>query len=156
MIRSRRIAVAVSILALVIGCTCQEDPYTGVETGEDNAVVDAVFASWDLPGSPGCALAVAQDGALVYSRGYGCANLDYDIPITPQTVFDVASINKQFVAAGLNMLALEGKLSLDDNVCKWLPELPEYEWPITLRHMIYHTSGLRDYLRGAKFTLVAL
>ncbi len=146
MIRSRRIAVAVSILALVIGCTCQEDPYTGVETGKDNAVVDAVFASWDVPGSPGCAIAVAQDGALVYSRGYGCANLDYDIPITPQTVFDVASINKQFVAAGLNMLALEGKLSLDDNVRKWLPELPEYEWPITLRHMIYHTSGLRDYL----------
>jgi CubicO group peptidase (beta-lactamase class C family) len=109
-------------------------------------VVDAVFASWDLPGSPGCALAVAQDGALAYSRGYGYANLDYDIPITPQTVFDVASVNKQFVAASISMLALEGKLSLDDNVRKWLPELPEYEWPITLRHMIYHTSGLRDYL----------
>ena len=156
MIRSRRIAVAVSILALVIGCTCQEDRNAAEETGEDNAVVDAVFASWDLPRSPGCALAVAQDGALVYSRGYGYANLDYDIPITPQTVFDVASLNMQFVAAGLTMLALEGKLSFDDNVRKWLPELPEYEWPITLRHMIYHTSGLRDYLRGAKFTLVAL
>ena len=66
--------------------------------------------------------------------------------ITPQTVFDVASVTKQFNAASLNMLALEGKLSLDDNVRKWLPELPEYEWPITLRHMLYHTSGLRDYL----------
>ena len=82
---------------------------------------------------------------LVYSRGYGYANLDYDIPITPQTVFDVASVTKQFNAASLNMLALEGKLSLDDNVRKWLPELPEYEWPITLRHMLHHTSGLRDY-----------
>jgi CubicO group peptidase (beta-lactamase class C family) len=106
MIRYRRIAVAVTILALAVGCTSQDDPHAGVETGEDNAVVDAVFASWDLPGSPGCALAVAQDGALVYSRGYGYANLDYDIPITPQTVFDVASVNKQFVAASLSMLAL--------------------------------------------------
>jgi CubicO group peptidase (beta-lactamase class C family) len=82
-------AAVVTILALTVGCTSQEGPYAGVETGDDNAVVDAVFASWDLPGSPGCALAVAQDGTLVYSRGYGCANLDYDIPITPQTVFDV-------------------------------------------------------------------
>jgi CubicO group peptidase (beta-lactamase class C family) len=144
--RYRRIAGAVSILAFVIGCTSQDDPNAGVETGEDIAVVDAAFASWDSPGSPGCALAVAQDGALVYSRGYGYANLDYDIPITPQTVFDVASINKQFVAASLTMLALEDKLSFDDNIRKWLPELPEYEWPMTLRHMIYHTSGLRDYL----------
>ena len=97
--------------------------------GGDNAVIDALFAPWDVSGSPGCALAVAQDGVLVYSRGYGYANLDYDIPITPQTVFDVASVTKQFVAAGLNMLALEGKLSLDDDVRAWLPELPEYESP---------------------------
>ena len=146
MIRCRRFAAVVAILALAVGCTSRDDPYAGVETGDDNAVVDAVFASWDVPGSPGCALAVAQDGALVYSRGYGYANLDYDIPITPQTVFDVASVTKQFNAACLSMLVLEGKLSLDDNVRKWLPELPEYEWPITLRHMLHHTSGLRDYL----------
>ena len=146
MIRCRRLATVVTILMLAVSCTSQDEPHAGMETGDDNAVVDAVFASWDVPGSPGCALAVAQDGALVYSRGYGYANLDYDIPITPQTVFDVASITKQFNAASLTMLALEGKLSLDDNVRKWLPELPEYEWPITLRHMIYHTSGLRDYL----------
>ncbi|MCH9004272.1 MAG: beta-lactamase family protein [Proteobacteria bacterium] len=146
MIRCRRLASVVTILMLAVSCTSQHDPHAGMETGDDNALVDAVFASWDVPGSPGCAVAVAQDGALVYSRGYGYANLDYDIPITPQTVFDVASITKQFNAASLTMLALEGKLSLDDNVRKWLPELPEYEWPITLRHMIYHTSGLRDYL----------
>ena len=138
--------VVATILTLAVGCTSQEDPHAGVETGDDNPVVDALFASWDVPGSPGCALAVAQDGTLVYSRGYGYANLDHDIPITPQTVFDVASVTKQFVAASISMLALDGKLSLDDNVRKWLPELPEYEWPITLRHMIYHTSGLRDYL----------
>ena len=139
-------AAVVSILALVVGCTGQEDPYAGVEAGADNVVVDAVFAEWDVPGSPGCAVAVAEDGALIYSRGYGYANLDYDIPITPQTVFDVASVTKQFNAASIIMLAQEGKLSLDDNVREWLPELPEYEWPITLRHMLQHTSGLRDYL----------
>jgi CubicO group peptidase (beta-lactamase class C family) len=146
MIRRRHFAVVLTFLMFVLGCTAQEDPHAGVETGDDNAIVDAIFASWDVPGSPGCALAVAQDGTLVYSRGYGYANLDYDIPITPQTVFDVASITKQFNAASLSMLALEGKLSLDDNVRKWLPELPEYERPITLRHMLHHTSGLRDYL----------
>jgi len=129
-----------------VACTGPNKPRASVETGEDNPVVDAVFASWDSPGSPGCALAVAQGGALIYSRGYGYANLDYDIPIMPQTVFDVASVTKQFTAASLGMLALEGKLTFDDNVRKWLPELPEYEWPITLRHMLNHSSGLRDYL----------
>jgi CubicO group peptidase (beta-lactamase class C family) len=146
MIRRRRFAAVVTILALAVACISREDPPAGVETGDDNTVVDAIFASWDLPGSPGCALAVAQDGTLVYSRGYGFANLDYDIPITPQTVFDVGSVTKQFNAASLSMLAMEGKLSLDDNVRMWLPELPEYDWPISLRHMLHHTSGLRDYL----------
>jgi len=83
MIRCRRLATVVTILMLAVSCTSQHDPHAGMETGDDNAVVDAVFASWDVPGSPGCAVAVAQDGALVYSRGYGYANLDYDIPITP-------------------------------------------------------------------------
>jgi CubicO group peptidase (beta-lactamase class C family) len=146
MICCHRFAVVVTILALAVACTSRNDPHAGTETGDDNAVVDAIFASWDVRGSPGCALAVARDGILVYSRGYGYANLDYDIPITPQTVFDVASITKQFNAASLTMLALEGKLSLEDDVRKWLPELPEYDSPITLQHMIYHTSGLRDYL----------
>ena len=89
---------------------------------------------------------MARNGDLVYTRGYGYANLDYDIPVTPQTVFDVASVTKQFVAAVANLLALDGTLSLDDDVRKWLPELPEYTQPITLRHLIFHTGGLRDYL----------
>ena len=143
---SRRLVALVPVLALAVGCANQDDPHAGVEVGADHAAVDAVFASWNEPGSPGCALAVAQDGDLIYSRGYGYANLDYDIPITPHTVFDVASVTKQFNAASLSMLALEGKLSLDDPIQKWLPEIPEYEWPITLRHMLHHTSGLRNYL----------
>ena len=146
MIRYRYLTAVVAVLVLTVACSRHKDPHAGVETGDDNVVVDAIFAPWKKPRSPGCALGVARDGVLIYSRGYGYANLDYDVPITPQTVFDVASVNKQFVAASLTMLALEGKLSLDDNVRRWLPELPEYEWPITLRQMIYHTSGLRDYL----------
>ena len=89
---------------------------------------------------------MARAGDLVYSRGYGYANLDYGIPNTPQTVFDVASVTKQFIAAVANLLAQDGTVSLDDDVRRWLPELPEYAAPVTLRHLIFHTGGLRDYL----------
>ena len=137
---------ALAVLVLAAACAGPGEQPAGVETGADNATVDAIFASWDKPDSPGCALAVARDGEFVYTRGYGYANLDYDIAVTPQTVFDVASVTKQFVAAVANLLALDGTVSLDDGVREWLPELPEYASPVTLRHLIYHTGGLRDYL----------
>ena len=139
-------ARSAAILALAVACCGPRDAAAQTEIGADNPPVDALFASWDRLGSPGCALAVSRNGNLVYTRGYGYANLDYGIPVVPQSVFDVASVNKQFVAASISMLELEGKLSLDDDVRRWLPELPAYERPIRLRHMIYHTSGLRDYL----------
>jgi CubicO group peptidase (beta-lactamase class C family) len=137
---------AAAVVALATSCGGPGDVTAQREVGADVPPVDALFASWDRPGSPGCALAVSRSGALLYSRGYGYANLDYGIPVGPQTVFDVGSVNKQFVAASISMLELEGKLSLDDDVRRWLPELPAYGRPIRLRHMIYHTSGLRDYL----------
>ena len=140
------IQVLLAFVLLAGGCAGSSDPPASVEAGAGNPAIDAIFAAWDEPGSPGCALAVARDGDLIYSRGYGYANLDYDIPITPQTVFDVASVTKQFVAAVANMLAQGGTVSLDDDVRQWLPELPEYESPVTLRHLIVHTGGLRDYL----------
>ena len=146
MIGVNRFTPTIGILVLLVACTYEDKSGSGVVIGDAIPVVDAIFATWDVPGSPGCALAVAQVGDLIYTRGYGYANLDYDIRITPKTVFDVASITKQFNAASIIMLEREGKLSLDDDVRKWLPELPEYEWPITLRHMLQHTSGLRDYL----------
>jgi len=107
--------------------------------------VDTVFAEWDKPDSPGCALAVIKDGRIVYKKGYGAANLDHNIPITPQTVFDIGSTSKQFTAGAIALLALEGKLSLDDDIRTYIPELPEYDRPITIRHLIHHTSGVRDY-----------
>lgn len=108
--------------------------------------IDAIFAEWDRPGSPGCAIGVVHDGKLVYARGYGSANLDYDVPLTPNTVFYLASVSKQFTAAAVALAVRQGHLSLDDDVRAWVPELPDYGDRITVRHLIHHTSGLRDYL----------
>ena len=109
--------------------------------------VDALFAEWDKPDSPGCALAVIQDGEIVYKNGYGMADLEHGVPITPQTVFYSGSVSKQFVAMSIALLAEQGKLSFDDDIRTYLPEIPEYDRTITIRHMVHHTSGLRDYLQ---------
>jgi CubicO group peptidase (beta-lactamase class C family) len=106
--------------------------------------VDKVFEKWDKPDSPGCALGVYKDGQIVYKRGYGMADLNDDVPITPVTVFHVASMSKQFTAASIVLLAQQGKLSLDDDVHKYIPELPDFGQRITIRNLVYHTSGLRD------------
>jgi CubicO group peptidase (beta-lactamase class C family) len=115
------------------------------------ARVDQIFANWDKPDSPGCALAIIKDGQIIYQRGYGMADLEHDIPIAPSSVFYIGSVSKQFTAFAIALLAQQGKLALDDDVRKYLPELPDYGAPITIRHLIHHTSGLRDYN-----TLVAL
>jgi CubicO group peptidase (beta-lactamase class C family) len=106
--------------------------------------VDKVFEKWDKPDSPGCALGVYKDGKTIYKRGYGMADLNDDVPITPATVFHVASMSKQFTAASIALLAQQGKLSLDDDVRKYIPELPDFGQRITIRHLVHHTSGLRD------------
>ena len=106
--------------------------------------IDAVFATFDRPGSVGCALGVAQNGEFLYESGYGYANLDWDIPITPSTVFYVGSVSKQFTAAAIALLALEGKLALSDDIRQYLPEMPEHDPPVTIRHVIHHMSGIPD------------
>jgi len=108
--------------------------------------VDALFAEWDRAGSPGCALGIVREGELIYAAGYGMADLEHELPITPETVFYVGSVSKQFVAASTLLLAEAGRLSLDDPVQKYIPELPQYDHPITVRHLIHHTSGIRSYL----------
>lgn len=112
----------------------------------DARAVDAVFADLDKPDSPGCALGVIQDGRLSYTRGYGMANLEHGIANGPSIVFDIGSTSKQFTATAIVLLAQDGKLSLDDDVRRYVPELPQYQRTITIRHMLNHTSGLRDYL----------
>lgn len=112
--------------------------------------IDRLFAAYDQPDSPGCAVAVLHQGKVVHQRGYGQAHLELNEPITPSTVFPVASVSKSFTALAVALLVEQGKLSLDDDVRKYLPELPDYGAVITLRHLLQHTSGLRDvwYLGG--------
>jgi CubicO group peptidase (beta-lactamase class C family) len=107
--------------------------------------VDALFAEWNTADSPGCALAIIQDGEMLYKRGYGMADLERNVPLSPASVFDLGSTGKQFTAMIITILARQGVLSLDDTVQKYVPEMPSYERPITIRHMLHHTSGLRDY-----------
>ena len=106
--------------------------------------VDKLFTSWDSNKTPGVAVAIVKDGAIVYKNGYGMANLEYDIPITPATIFHIASVSKQFTVFSILLLESEGKLSLDDDIRKYIPEVPDFGKTITLRHLASHTSGLRD------------
>ena len=111
------------------------------------AQVDSVFRRFTAPGSPGCALGVVREGRLDFARGYGLASIEHGVPITPATVFDIGSVSKQFTAMAIVLLAQDGKLSLDDEIQKFLPEMPRYPaGAITIRHLLHHTSGLRDYL----------
>src|SRR5712691_3727395 len=110
------------------------------------AAVDEVFSDLAKAGSPGCALGVYREGKMVYAKGYGLANLEQNVPITPQSVFDIGSTSKQFTAASILLLEKQGKLSVNDDVRKFIPELPSYGQKITILHLLNHTSGLRDYL----------
>jgi len=108
--------------------------------------VDKLFSQWDKKDTPGCALAVVKDGKIIYKKGYGLANLELYTPITPQSVFYIGSVSKQFVTMCIILLAKQKKLSFDDDIRSYVPELPDYGFSITVRHLIHHTSGLRDYL----------
>lgn len=108
--------------------------------------VDELFSPWDSTQSPGCALAVVEDGEIIYKRGYGMADLEHHIPITPETTFYIGSVSKQFVTMCVLLLEEKGKLSLDDDIRKYISEFPEYDRPMTIKHLIHHTSGIRDYL----------
>jgi CubicO group peptidase (beta-lactamase class C family) len=108
--------------------------------------VDAIFAEYDRTDSPGCALGVFQDGRIEYARGYGMANLEHALANSPQTVFDIGSTSKQFTVFAVLLLEQDGKLGIDDDVRKHVPELYGYGPTITIRQLMQHTSGLRDYL----------
>jgi CubicO group peptidase (beta-lactamase class C family) len=106
--------------------------------------VDQLFAPWAKRDTPGCALAVIHDGKIVHKRGYGMADLEHGIPIEPDTVFNIASVSKQFTVFLIMLLAQAGLLSLDDDVRRHVPDLPDFGKSITIRHLIHHTSGLRE------------
>ena len=128
-----------------LGCTdAVREPAARVS--ENTAAVDRIFARWNSDDSAGCAVGVVRDGRIVLQRSYGMASIEHGVPITGKTVFDIASNSKQFTAMAVLMLASDGWLSIDDEVQKFIPELPVYQWPVTLRHLLHHTSGLRDYV----------
>ncbi len=110
------------------------------------AQVDELFAEWDTVDSPGAVVGIFKGGRIIYARGYGVANLDYGIPLVPQSVLRIGSISKQFAAMCIAILAEQGKLSFDDDIRTYLPEMPDYGEPITIRHLLHHTSGIREYL----------
>src|SRR5687768_8757442 len=100
------------------------------------AELDRAFAQWSSSEGPGCAVAASRDGRTIYEAGYGMANLETGTAITPASIFHSASVSKQFTAIALMLLARDGKLSLDDDVRKHIPELPDYGHRITLRHLL--------------------
>jgi len=132
------IARAVFILAAAL-------PAIAAEPANESSRVDALFAPYDKPDSPGCAVGVIREGRFVFAKGYGMASLEQRAPISPSTVMDPGSLAKQFTAAAVVLLSTRGRLSLDDDVRRFVPELPVYSTPIRLRHLLRHTSGLRDY-----------
>ena len=139
---SKQTTINISVATLLGFCFL---PATCPGSSPNTSKVDRLFNQWDRNDSPGAAIVIVKDGAVVYQRGYGYANLEHHIPITPTTLFDVASVAKQFTGLSAAMLIDQGKLSLDDDIRKHLPDLPDFGKPITIAHLLHHTSGLRDW-----------
>jgi len=132
-----------AILSFALSNPASAQYITGAR--DDKATrVDSIFRAFDRTDSPGCALGVYQDGAIRYARGYGMASLEHSVPLSPRSVLDVGSISKQFTAMSMLILEKEGKLSLDDPIRKYFPEMPAYADHITWRRALSQTSGLRD------------
>ena len=107
--------------------------------------VDSIFSRWNSRETPGCAVGVARNGTSILEKAYGMADLERDVPATAATIYEAGSVSKQFTATGVILLAQQGKLSLTDDIRKYVPEIPDYGSTITIRHLLNHTSGLRDW-----------
>jgi CubicO group peptidase (beta-lactamase class C family) len=132
------------LLAALVISSLSAMPSAQAVAVRPEAAVDEIFAKWTST-TPGCAVGVAVAGKPVLLKAYGMADLEHDVRNTPDTIFESGSLSKQFTALAVQLLAAEGKLSLDDPVRKYIPELPDYKVPLTIRHMLTHTSGLRDW-----------
>lgn len=106
--------------------------------------LDHLFEKWNNPNSPGCAIGIVRNDSLIFSKGFGMANLEYDVPISSSTIFHMASVSKQFTGFSTILLAKQGKLQLDDDIRIYLPWFPDLKEKITIRHLLNHTSGIRD------------
>jgi CubicO group peptidase (beta-lactamase class C family) len=114
--------------------------------------IDPIFARWNSTEKPGYAVGIIQNGEMVFAKGYGMANLEYGVPITADSPFYIGSMSKQFTAASVALLVQQGRLSLADDVRKYIPELPDYNSRITINELIHHTSGVRDWTSVALFS----
>ena len=130
------------LLVLLLAASLQG--YAAAPIVSKQQQVDTLFAKWNRPDTPGAAVEVAKDGKVVYRHAFGMADIEQGRAVTPLTIFHVASLSKQFTAFSVLLLAQDGKLSLDDDVRRYIPELPEFSQVIRIRHLLNHTSGLRD------------
>ncbi len=137
--------VALGCLTFAAPPLAAQNP-AATRTAQDSlaSAIDKVFDAWRSTNGPGCAVGVGRDGTVLFERGYGMANLETGTPITPASIFHVASVSKQFTAMSIMLLERDGKLSVNDDIRKYLPEIRDYGTPITIRHLLTHTSGLRD------------
>ncbi len=133
------VPAGIAVLAMLPGAAVT------AQGAELAGLADRVFAPWNSTHGPGCAIGVAQGGRVVLERGYGMADLTTGIAITPSTILESGSVAKQFTATAVLLLMQDGKLALDDDARKYLPELPVYSRPITVRNLLTHTSGLREW-----------
>ena len=132
------------LLGAIVACSLSAFPLAQAVAVVPDKAVDDIFAKWSSS-TPGCAVGVAIGGKPVLTKAYGMADLEHDVRNTSDTIFEAGSLSKQFTAMAVMLLAKEGKLSIDDPVRKYIPELPDYGVPLTIRHMLTHTSGLRDW-----------
>jgi len=138
-----KIQIAFGLAAVLSGGVAHAQ--VSAPAGDSTARVDSLFARWSSRELPGCAVAVGRDGRTVLSRAYGMSDLEHDVANTPETVFEAGSVSKQFTAAAVVLLAQQGRLSLNDPVRRYVPEVPDLGTPILIRHLLNHTSGLRDW-----------
>jgi CubicO group peptidase (beta-lactamase class C family) len=141
---SARLRVALAAL-LVLACVPWLAPLRAQAPTDFPSKVDAIFAPWDSTATPGCAVGVSDGARIVLERAYGMADLEHLAANRPDTIFEAGSVSKQFTAMAVLLLAREGRLSLDDQARKYVPELPDYGVSLTIRNLLQHTSGLRDW-----------
>lgn len=139
------VRLAVLVVFALIGATEAISQPAAAPAARVVADIDKVFARWDSTTLPGCTVGVSRDSRVLLTRAYGMADLEHGIANQPESIIEAGSLSKQFTAASVLLLVQQGKVALDDPARKYIPELPDYGAPLTVRHLLTHTSGLRDW-----------
>jgi CubicO group peptidase (beta-lactamase class C family) len=142
-----RLLAVVLLTALPYAPSAAQDATTAARESQTDLItsIDSIFERFDGTRTPGCAVGVSEGHSIVLERAYGMADLEHNVANTPETIFEPGSVSKQFTAAATILLALDGEISLEDDIREYVPELPDYGETITIRHLLNHTSGLRDW-----------